>query len=270
MKALIGEGDYTDDDAITAAADTALGQIFSELCISGRAEIWLQSPRLVSNYGEFRHTPQKVEVFALSGTAYSFRVFGKGRVRISDGGATDIREFDGYGVVFRGFINTGGTVSFEGELAYTVKSLAFFSELFERKLDSIPILGEQRRISINSTVRDFSSPIGVPEDKQGKALGCVRLERDELVATEDFTGEVCFTYRKRPPKPSLMSGDDELGLAEEIDSLLVNLTVSYLLSVSDSDAAEAFEENYVRTVKALAAEYTAKRSCKYTDYTGWA
>lgn len=270
VRSVSGEGGYLEDSAVITAANLALKRLFSDVDMTGRASVWLQAPRVERSISEFRHDPRCAESLPLVGAAYSFRVFGRGRALITDGAVTKTLEFDGYGIAERGFIKSGGEIRFEGELAYTVKGFALFSELLGCEVEDIPLLGEARRLSLSGRVSDFSSAAGVPTDKNGKALPSVYLEDGALIAPPEFTGEVFFTYKKKPPALSLDDSNKDIALPSGMESALVCLTAAYLLVAAESEAASFFTEEYRLAVSELQRAHASSRSAKYTDTTGWA
>ena len=176
VQTLSGEDAYAESGAVLNAVNLALGRIYTELRVLGRGSVFVQSPRAWRVIKEIRHVPFYKEEYPLSGVAYSFCAYGKGRAVIKDGDGQRVEDFDGYGVKIRGLIRAGGTVSFEGELAFCIKNFATFKELLGPTADDIPIWGEGQRIPLEHIARDVSSVIGAPTDRYERSISGVFFE----------------------------------------------------------------------------------------------
>ncbi len=270
VKCLIGEYDYFDNDEFSAAANTALGTIYSEARFVGRASVYLSSPKILLHKPILRHKANETETIQLIGKAYSMRLFGKGTVIINDGQSSVNHSFNGWGTVLRGMISRGGTIKLTGSLAYTVKDAVMFAECESENAEEIPVFGKTRSIKISSFVGDFSRALSFPTDEHGRPLSNVVIENGCIVCPRDFSGEVCFSYKKRPPRISKDAPDIEIPISKDAEGALALLTAAYMLGESESEAAEFFIKEYKRALCSAADENLPSSGGAYFDTTGWA
>ncbi len=269
VKRLISEYDYFDESAFIAAANTALGTVFSELEATARASIYLSCPEILRHIPYLRHSAEKTESVLLCGKAYSMRAFGKGTVRITDGKSTVTHDFNGWGTVIRGIMANESTAEFSGSTAYTIKDITLFSELEGDELESIPVLGEKRSVAINEFIDDFSRALAYPTDENGMPLKNVTIEGDRIICPKSFSGEIRFSYKKRPPRITYDVPELEIPVLPEAEAPLTLLTAAYLLGESESDAAEFFLKEYKRSISCTYGKGSST-SGAYYDTTGWA
>ncbi len=270
VKSLIGEYDYFDKEKFIAATNTALSTIYSEARFVGRASVYLSSPGVLRHTKILRHKAESIETIPLEGKAYSMRLFGKGQIIIKDGKTTMSRSFNGWGTVFRNTVTSGGTINFAGKLAYTVKDIAIFSECESDSVDEIPVLGKKRAVKIDSFVGDFSRALSYPEDEEGRPLSDVMIENGCIVCPREFSGEVCFSYKKCPPRITDAVPDFEIPISKDAQSPLSLLTAAYMLGESESEAAEFFLKEYKRSISSASDENLPSSRGKYFDTTRWA
>lgn len=270
VQTLSGEDAYAEVGTVLNAVNLALGRIYTEVGIVGKGSVLVQSPRTQRVIKEIRHAPGKKDEFTLSGVAYSFCAYGRGTLTVKDGDAQRTEVFDGYGVKMRGLIRVGGTVSFEGELAFCIKNFVTFKELLASSADGIHVWSEGQRIPLEHIAGDISRVIGTPTDRYGRTFDGVFFEGNTLVADAAFTGEVFFKYNKRPPILSEDNDSRDLGLPSEIESALVNLSAAYLVAVTEPEAAEFFEAEYEKLRRSLKGNEVHSRFDRYINTARWA
>ncbi len=270
VKNLVGEYDYFDNDAFFASANIALGNIFSETDCTGRASVYLSSPKVLQHIPRLRHSSGSAEEVKLLGAAYSMRLFGRGNVIINDGQNSVNHEFNAWGSVLKGRVLSEGYVRFCGEFAYTVKDITLFSEIEGSSDDDIPVLGDKRSVRIESFVPDYSRALCAPTDENGAPLCSVSIENGYICCPKNFTGEVRFSYKKRPPKLCSELEGMEIPIPAEAESALALLTSAYLLGEAESDAAEFFLKAYKRCISRISSNNMPSESGRYFDTTGWA
>ncbi len=267
VKTLIGEYDYFDIEEFIAAANTALGTLYSEGRFIGRASLYLSSPKILKHIEFLRHKGGETELVTLSGTAYSMRVFGKGTIKIRDGNSTVIKSFNGWDTMICGTVKHGGRMEFSGAFSYTVKDIALFSEY---EGEDIPVLGKTRSIRISSFVPDFSRIYSYPKDGHGNPLSDVRIEDGYIICPNNFSGELCFSYKKRPPRISADVPNFEIPITPDTESPLALLTAAYILGEAEIEAAEFFLKEYKRSVFSAKNSSLPSYAEAYFDTTGWA
>ena len=270
VKHLIGVYDYFDTDSFISSANTALGTIYSETSFIGRGAVYLSSPKILHHVPYMRHIGSSIEKITLQGKAYSMRLFGKGVVNIIDGGAMQSHSFDGWGVCIKGTVSYGGEIRFTGMNAYTVQDITLFSEYEGTGIDDIPVLGERRKVKIESYIPDFSRALSYPADESGAPIEDVTIENGYIICPKSFSGEVFFSYKKRPPKLRADVPDFEIPISAEAESALGLLTAAYLVGESESEAAEFFLREYKRNISRISSENLPSLSGAYFDTTGWA
>ena len=270
VRSLSGEDAYAEAGAVLNAVSLALGRIYTEVGVVGKGSVWVQSPRTERVIKEIRHTPGERKEYPLSGVAYSFCAYGRGRAVIKDGDLQRVENFDGYGVKMRGLIRDGGTVSFDGELAFCIKNFVTFKELLTPSADDIPVWSEGQRIPLEHIACDISRVIGTPTDRYERSIAGVFFEGNTLVTDADFAGEVFFKYYKRPPILSEDRADSDLGLPSWIESALVTLGVAYLLAAAEPETAEFFESEYEKLKCGIVGTDSHSHYDKYINTARWA
>lgn len=269
VKAMTSEYDYFDEETFFAAANTALSAVHSDFGTELCASVFLCSVRVAAHFDAIRHTPGNTETFFAEAKAYSFRVFGKGEVQIA--GATTVKkQFDGQGVVIRGFLSEGATVSFLGDFAYTVTDLAFFAEAESDRVEDVPIFKEVRAISLGSLVKDIAFATSQPKKDDGTPTPEVFIENGYIFCPWEFAGKVNFTYKRLPTPISAQRGEVPVDVPAMAEHLLVLLSAAYMLADLCADSARVYLEEYKRA--ALVARRGAAFTCseRYFDSTGWA
>ena len=116
--------------------------------------IYLDRPRLKvarlsfpTSYGRIiapiiPHKGGEVISYTLEGEAYSFRISGKGRYTISYGAICEEVDFDADMAEIKGRATPPIKITFSGEYAYTVYSLASFASVSSPDKQDIPIYGD--------------------------------------------------------------------------------------------------------------------------------
>ena len=200
----------------------------------------MKHPVIVHYSGEKKSLP-------LVGRAYSLSVSGKGHFIVRDGYDCIRYDFDTDSSLFRGFINTGGEISFEGDYAYTVVDLVCYTDIMSNREEDIPDGGEQRYISLAD--KGIIKVITPPVDRHGVSIDGARIVGDGLCLPSDFYGAVCFEAIRLSKECG--SDEDKVDIPDRYFSLLPPLVAALLFSDDDEELAAKCEKMYENLKKEL-------------------
>ena len=215
------------------------------------------------------HEGGEVINYKLSGIAYSFRVSGIGSYVITMGATREEHSFDGDMTVVRGKLSTPGSISFLGEYAYDIYSLAEFSSTRGPRLSDIPIYGEERSYSLEDICPDYLGSYSLPKTGTGAIIRGSDITGGIMHLPYTYRGEVLLTYKRAP---YVASGDDmeeRIDIPREVDELLPLLVASYLWLDDDADKAQYYMSLYRSGMATVQRSGSGEFVSEYAT-NGWA
>ena len=258
------------EDLFITSANRALRDIYTERVITKTVSLFANGDCPAKRIKEIRHVGGTDLTLPLVGRAYSMQVFGEGVIIIRDGADTKTLEFSSESDLIRGFINSGGDITFSGELSYTVRHLAFFEEIFSRRTEDIPAGDTVRIYDIRKTFGDFMSFASLPKDNTGKCIPNCTLSDGKLKIDSSYRGEIVLTYRRLPKKIVSDFPDEEIDIPNEFSHLLPLLTASYVWLDDDEQMAKYYREMYLSMLANCKVSSYEKIDTQYINTNGWA
>lgn len=240
-----------DDGALAPALSRAMYTVYLDRPVRRTVRISVPKSNATLIISEFTHTPGEDERFILSGCAYSFRVSGKGRYTLRKGAVEFTEEFDSDMTEIKGMNSPKDEITFSGEYAYAVYSLASHSALNGPDKSDIPIYGESHKIDLVSRYGDFLAPDSEPRDSRGAPIEGSAIKDGVLSLPYDFSGELTLTYRRCPVVPSGDDKDEKIDIPSETEELLPLLVASYLWLDDDPEKAQYYLSLYKDGISTL-------------------
>lgn len=229
------------------ALKLALDKIRTELLISEEIKIYIPPCRPSVKYPALIHYSGEKKSLPLTGRAYSLSVSGKGHFTVRDGYDCIRYDFDTEMSRFRGFINTGGEICFEGDYTYTVLDFACYSDIMSNREEDIPDGSEQRYINLAD--KGVLKLLTHPTDCFGKNIDGARIVGTMLCLPSDFYGAVCFEAIRLSKECG--SDEDKVDIPDRYFSLLPPLVAALLFSDDDEELAAKCEKMYENLKKEL-------------------
>ena len=217
---------------------------------------------------ELVHSGGEKLKLALCGSAYSFRVCGRGAYTLKDSKGSLRREFDSPCQLVRGFISGGvGEIVFEGEYSYTVFSFTVIEGVCGPREEDIPTTIGETEVSVDSYADDLLAIREMPRDIHGEVIVGSRTVGKRIVFPKNFSG-LATIYYERCPHP-IAQDTLIVDVDEDSSSLLPILTAYFLLIDGDVERAGEFLMLFNSSVK----EKKARRRLSdtgYSDVLRWA
>ena len=85
-----------------------------------------------------------------------------------------------------------------------------------------------------------------------------------------YDGKIRLTYKSNPPKVSLDTPDDEIGIAKEVEHLVPLLSAAYFWLDDDEEKAQYYLSLYRDALNGTKRNATRRLGGGYEDVTGWA
>ena len=201
-----------------------------------------------------------------SSRALSFKSSGKGAVIINDERGERTVSFSGTLETSRQFLYGDGEITLVGEYSYAVLDLAFWKEITDDSVDSIPLLNTPREFDVKPLTDGFISFSGPPVDGDGREIEGARLEGTVLILPHSFKGSVSVSCKCGTD----LSEAGEIDIPSCCEHLLALLTASYYWLDDDSDKAQYYASLYREGMSALRYYTRARLDSDYKIGNGWA
>ena len=215
----------------------ALSMLFCQLKITKCLEYSIEPLPVVSSYTNLVHNGKETKTLPLSGRAYSIRLSGKGRIVIIDGGIIQTKEFNSDDILFRGFIEKGGTVRFEGDFSYKIVSFITFNDVKSERTEDIYSENEDYIIDMQEK-NDFFSFLSVTDEK-GLPIKNYSTSGTRLFLPKGYRGKVLITYRVRPI--DLADCDESIiDIPKRFEPLLAPLVAAFTLADDNPELSEKY------------------------------
>ena len=257
-------------DAFYTCANRALRLIFTEYPSERMLKSFILNPHPIATVPLIRHVGGEEERIEISGRALSFIASGEGEATVKDeNGERKIRFASRYQPI-RERMLAPGEIIFGGDFCYTVSDLAVFDELVGSRDEDIPIISEERAITMEDTVGDFLSFSRLPEDGEGRLISDAKISGGRLILPADFEGEIKIYYNRRPKDITSADENERIDVPEEIAHLPALLTASYLWLEDEPERASYYLGLYKEGM-AKAKQLTRPTVVvPFTDVLGWA
>ena len=269
VAALAFSGGIGDEDIFISAANRALGLIYSDRPVTKEAVISYEAPKVLYYLPVYRHTGGQSVSFSLPGAAYSFKSSGSGYARIKDGYKTETLELLGNMREHRGFLSSGGEITFFGDYAFAVYHLSSFQSRTSADTRDIALFDGRERIDVKRELSDFLSFTSLPKTETGREISGVCLRESFIYLPDGYFGEIYITYRCTPPVLSLFDRDEEICVPKDTEPLLPLLTASFMLLDDEPEKAEYYMALYRDALAGVLRYQTRELSCEYLT-NGWA
>ena len=263
------EAQIESDEQLYVATKRALGMLLSDLPVIKRASVMQRVATPIKRIEKIAHSGGESETVDLPGGAYSFAVCGRGYFKIEDGRVSRVEEFDTPLSLYRGRLQSGGTLTLWGEFAHTAMGILCFSDIFSKDED-IPFDMYDREYVISKRVADFSGFHSPPHDKRGEEIPYASAGGDILTLPLDFDGVAYFEYRCSPPEIYPDEGDTEIDLPSEHCELLPTLAASFMWLDDDSEKAGYYMTLYKDQLASVKRSRRITSPTKYRIKDGWA
>lgn len=258
------------DTALTSTVNRALVTIFTERPVAKTIKVNLSSQNPLFYEEKITHTGGSDLTIELQGSAYVFRVSGKGHFTVKDGISTVSREFDTQDSLFRGKIrNSDATITFSGDFLYTVFALTCYADLLSDSEDDIPEYSRYTEYDINKAYGDFLAFLGPPTER-GVIIGDALLQNGIIRLPRGKYSEITLTYARMPKRVTLDSADTPIDISGECSALLPLLCASYMWLDDDAERAQYYMSLYRSGMSFIRRYNTSMSECRYNDVLGWA
>lgn len=264
------ERDVPTDEALVHAIGRALCTIYSDRAVYSEITVghYPAYPRLL--LARLTHTGGESEEIRLYGKAFSLLLNGQGSLRVESGGETEELKFNTPHYVYSGFINGEATLHFEGELSYTASSIGVFDRLTSDKAEELTLYGEPSVYVMSRLVGDFGACVSLPCDSNGRIIRGSAASGDKVFIPFGYEGEVCITYKRRPPTVSVDIADEELDIPTELSYLVPLLAASYYWLDDDEEKALLYRRYYEDAMADIKRNDIRRFGGGYENVTGWA
>ena len=261
------EVDIPIDTALISAANRALLTIFTERPLAKCVRIPTSRPSVSYHAAKISHAGGECKTILLEGKSYAFRVSGKGS--FTPPGSRVPISFDSEDALFRGFINGGGEIKFEGEYFYTVYNLTAYADTVSESVADIPEYLPYREYNIGALFGDFLFFLE-PPTQNGEPLSDTLISGETVRIFGEVSGEILVTYARAPRKISPDSPSANIDISGECQRLLPLLTAAYMWLDDDAEKAQYYMSLYQNGMGFIRRYNTGTASAKYRDVTGWA
>lgn len=261
----------TADNIFITALNRSLRQIYGERKITDEYSFLAVGEQPLLRVPVLKHSCGERETLPLVGRVYSFYVSGTGSFTISGkGGHVRTENFSSQRMRYFGRMPEGATVTFFGELSFTVYSLVTYSNYRGDGSEDIPDGNTIKRRKMQSEVVNFLSFSGPATDADGKILDEVKLDGGFIYYPEDYTGQIRVRYTCSPRPVTEEDMDKEIDVPVSHSAYLALLVASYIYLDTDVTLAEHYGRLYREcTDRERAHESVSVGSYRY-DTNGWA
>jgi len=258
-----------DSEALAVALGRALELLYTDCPVIKQLRLYQRAARALTVYPEICHSGGERETVSLTGSCYSFLAFGKGSFIIKDGDGERSFDFEGDGILFRGFIDGYAILTVYGDTVHSICRLATFSEHFTDE-KSIPLYREPRSYELTDLAPDFSFAKGAPCGRGGIEIGGAEILGSTLFLPPEYSGEVQLLYKAAPPSVSAILPDAPFNIPREQEGLLPLVTASFLWLDDDFDKASYYMSLYKSSLSARERLGNGRQCCRGVSTNGWA
>lgn len=257
------------DDAFIISANRALREIAAERGIVRSVEIPVRSVRHTELIRVIRHAPGEERSIRLEGYSLSFILSGRGTYVLEYEGERAEREFDGNKIPVKHRVLPGTTLTFTGELSYTVFNLASFEERYDKD-EQIPLYSPSGVYTIRDFAPDFLHAEGPAVTCEGEKINGAVISGGTLYTPHGYDGVVRISYAAAPREIDLDNLDEELDVLPECEHLLSLLVASYVWLDDDGDRAQYYMSLYKDGLARIKRYNNFSLGDTYQDVLGWA
>ena len=257
------------DSQLLTAANRALRLIFSERGSYATSSLIAAPIKPVFYLPLYEHRGSALDTIHIEGRAFSFKVSGKGELRVTDKSGQYSEMFDTPFGVKRGFIDTFADLTFGGAMDFTVRDIACFDKITDSDEKSIPVISSTQRFNIKNYAKDFLSTGKQPTDKWGKPITGAEIRGSYLTLPADYSGEVLFTYKRQPAPIKSGYMNEEIDISAECEHLLPLLTAAYLWLDDDGEKAQYYMSLYREAMDRIKRYDAASTDTSFNDVLRW-
>ena len=268
VSALGFEREVIEKDIFFSSARRALSLIFTDLEVTRTARVSKEPEEILIHMPKYRHTGG-TKSFPISGKAYSFASSGTGGYKINDGYREYTYSMSGNMQEHRGLIDSGGTVTFFGDHAFTVYDFTCFGTRAGEDPSLIPIYDGVEYIDIAKMWGDYLAFTSLPTDDCGRTLTNVSLREGKICIHGAVSGGITVTYRRAASDIKPDDIDAVIDIPREAEVLLPLLTSAFMWLDDDPDKAQYYMALYQSTLLTVKATMNRKIDAKYST-NGWA
>lgn len=258
------------DDNFIFCANRALKSIALEFSKEKTTHIIIPKKQISYYLESYIHTPGENREINVSGTAYSFKYFGKGKFKLMDEFGRQEKELSDIQGEVRGIMKNSGTITFSGDNSFTVLDLTVFSSLPTSSIADIPIIYETMEYDLSDYIKDIMVITRAPYDKNGNKISNASIESNVLKVPKTFHGEVRITYKKLPQEITIDDLYKKVDLPDFCKHLLPILTASYVWLDDDIERSNYYMNIYNNEVGKIKFSFRNSHGGEYKDTTGWA
>lgn len=257
------------DTRLLTCANRALARIAADRPITRNLRLLCEGDTAIRIATKIVHAPGVEERMPLEGAAYSCKVTGAGTLVLCDGVHTVRRPVSGPYTAVRGFLLGPGSITLQGDRAFTVRDLSVFRTTAAGREEDIPLWGDPPRFDLRDSDPRFFCFCELPRDSDGRPLPGAELTDHTMTLPRDFSGEVSLTYRICPTPFTEDEPDRESELPPMLCFLLPLLTAAYYWLDDEPDRAQYYLALYREGIDSVRRLCPRSVGGEYEDVTGW-
>lgn len=270
--ALLGyEGSLEDCAPLITATNLALRELYSSRPVSKTVRFAARGIKPILYCKERTCNQGEIAEFKIEGVAYSVRIHGSCNYMVKNGEHFVVNTVSTgrEAVVFKDFIAPGSTISFWGELSFTIYDFSVYDRVFSSNKDDLPDGGPTVTYDLRKLYGDFLTFSLPPVDVYGNVLKNCRLYDGKLEIDSTYTGEIILSYRRLPDYCD-GTEDQEIDIPPELLHLFPILVASYVHLNEDSAKANYMRNIYEGGLEILGLQSYNEVDPSYLIADGWA
>lgn len=265
-------GEITDRNLFVLSVNRALRRFYSDRCISKEVRLALREIKPVLYRKKIECIKGDYIELPIDGVAFSMRLHGNGRYRLTDGDTSTVYAVDSMHEArsVRGFLTYGGKIAFWGSLSFTIYDFAVFDEMHSPHVYDIPQCGMPRVIDLREIYGDFMSFLSPVTDANGNEIENCRMKEGKVFLDPSFYGELSLSYRRLPTSVIMTEEEQTIDIPDEYLHLFTLLVAANYYYYADDSLSSYFQSLYNEGLENIKKYEYDRIDAVYTDTNGWA
>ena len=270
---LLGDGNaVTNMSLFVTCLNRAMRRLFTDRRIEKSVRIAARSLTPISYYKKIECKSGSATEIPLNGVSYSMRVHGTGNYVVKDDGETRTYSFTSKNEtkLVKGFVGTGGKITFYGSFSFTIYDLAIYDQIYSQYTEDIPDYGPRTIFNMRDLYSDFMCFSSPATDTSGNPIDKCMLYDGKVEVDSSYRGEIMLTYRRLPTPLSDVDEDAVIDIPPEYEHLLSSLVAAYYWYYIDEGLAKYYLGQYEENIQSLKENCYDRINLGYVNTNGWA